>query len=201
MENHSLAFHLDWALFSSTFVLIFLAELPDKTAMAVLILASRHHPLAVFTGSALAFLIQSMVAVLCGGLLGLLPPHVIHLGSGLLFLVLAGMMWFRRKKEGDEGDLDPKAGFFKTVRMAFIVIFLAEWGDLTQLASATLVAKTHQPWTIFLSATLALWTTTAVAIAVGHHAKKVLRPRLLESIAAVAFALVGILLLSGFWDK
>ena len=82
-----------------------------------------------------------------------------------------------------------------------MVIFIAEWGDLTQLASATLVAKTHQPLTIFLSATLALWSTSAVAIAIGHHAKKFIQPRLLQNIAAMAFAIVGILLLTGFWDK
>ena len=81
-----------------------------------------------------------------------------------------------------------------------MVIFIAEWGDLTQLASATLVAKTHQAFTVFIASTLALWSTTALAILIGHHAKKLINPRLLQIIAAVAFALVGILLLSGFWD-
>jgi Ca2+/H+ antiporter, TMEM165/GDT1 family len=199
MENHSLALHLDWALFASTFALIFLAELPDKTALAALILATRNHPLGVFIGASLAFLVQNIVAVSFGSLFGLLEPQIIHAASGILFLVFALFMWRRRQEERNlpKGKLD----FLRTSWKAFLVIFIAEWGDLTQLAAATLVARTRQPWTIFVSATLALWATTALAVAIGHRAKKAVRPHVLQNIAAVVFALVGVLLLSGFWDK
>src|ERR1700677_1992667 len=95
-------FTFDLTLFISTFALIFVAELPDKTAIAALVLATRNNPWAVFIGSALAFVIQSMVAVLFGSLFGLLPPHLIHIASGLLFLVFAVMMWLRRQE--DEAD-------------------------------------------------------------------------------------------------
>ena len=190
-------FTFDLTLFISTFALIFVAELPDKTAIAALVLATRNNPWAVFIGSALAFLVQSMVAVLFGSLFGLLPPRVIHIGSGLLFLVFAVMMWTRRQEEKEASK--ESLPFGKVVWTSFMVIFIAEWGDLTQLASATLVAKTRQPFTIFIAATLALWTTTAIAISIGHHAKKLINPRLLQTIAAVAFAIVGILLLTGFW--
>jgi len=57
----------------TVFTVIFLLELPDKTALAALLLATRHRPLPVFLGAAAAFVIQSMVAVLAGSLLGLLP--------------------------------------------------------------------------------------------------------------------------------
>jgi putative Ca2+/H+ antiporter (TMEM165/GDT1 family) len=190
-------FAFDLTLFLSTFALIFVAELPDKTAIAALVLATRNNPWAVFIGSALAFLVQSVVAVLFGSLFGLLPPRVIHIGSGLLFLVFAVMMWTRRQEEKEASK--ESLPFGKVVWTSFMVIFIAEWGDLTQLASATLVAKTRQPFTIFIAATLALWTTTAIAISIGHHAKKLINPRLLQTIAAVAFAIVGILLLTGFW--
>ena len=76
-----------------------------------------------------------------------------------------------------------------------MVIFIAEWGDLTQLATATLQAKHRDPLTIFLSATLALWAVTVLAILAGHHAKKLVKPALLNRIAALAFAGVGIVLL------
>src|ERR1700733_2260561 len=166
----------DLPLFLSTFALIFVAELPDKTAIAALVLATRNNPWAVFIGSALAFLIQSMVAVLFGSLFGLLPPHIIHIASGLLFLVFAVMMGMRRQEEKEP---TPKVlPFGKIVWTSFMVIFIAEWGDLTQLASATLVAKTHQMFTVFAASTLALWTTTAIAILLGHHAKKLINPRL-----------------------
>jgi Ca2+/H+ antiporter, TMEM165/GDT1 family len=193
--NFNLTF--DLTLFLSTFALIFIAELPDKTAIAALVLATRNNPWAVFIGSCLAFLIQSMVAVLFGSLFGLLPPHIIHIGSGLLFLVFAVMMWTRKQEEKEGAQ--KKLSFGKVVWTSFIVIFIAEWGDLTQLASATLVAKTHQIFTIFLASTLSLWTATAAAILIGHHAKKFINPRLLQTLAAAAFAVVGILLLTGFW--
>jgi putative Ca2+/H+ antiporter (TMEM165/GDT1 family) len=190
-------FAFDLTLFLSTFGLIFLAELPDKTAIATLILATRNNPWAVFIGVALAFVVQNMVAVLFGSLFGLLPPHIIHIASGLLFLVFAVMMWTRHQEEKSE-TTKKSLSFSRVIWTSFTVIFIAEWGDLTQLASATLVAKTHLALTIFLASTAALWSTTAIAILIGHHAKKLIDPVLLQKIAAAAFALVGILLLTGF---
>jgi putative Ca2+/H+ antiporter (TMEM165/GDT1 family) len=191
-------FAFDLTLFLSTFGLIFLAELPDKTAIATLILATRNNPWAVFIGVALAFVVQNMVAVLFGSLFGLLPPHIIHMASGLLFLVFAVMMWTRHQEEKSETQKETLS-FGRVIWTSFLVIFIAEWGDLTQLASATLVAKTHLALTIFLASTAALWSTTAIAIVIGHHAKKLIDPVLLQKIAAAAFAIVGILLLTGFW--
>ncbi|MDE2489762.1 MAG: TMEM165/GDT1 family protein, partial [Elusimicrobia bacterium] len=79
---------------------------------------------------------------------------------------------------------------------SFLVIFIAEWGDLTQLATATLAARHRAPLTIFLSATLALWTVTAIAIAVGRRVKRHIDPRILQKAAAVAFLLAGIVILA-----
>jgi putative Ca2+/H+ antiporter (TMEM165/GDT1 family) len=191
--------HITGALFLSTFALIFLAELPDKTALAILVLASRHHPFGVFLGCAAAFVIQNIVAVLFGSVFALLPSHIVHMASGLLFLIFAALMWFRK----EEKKADAFSGIhtlWQAFSKSFIVIFIAEWGDLTQLASATLVAKTREPWTIFLAATAALWTTTALAVLIGNQAKKFINEALLQRIAAVLFAVVGILLLTGFWD-
>ena len=97
--------------------------------------------------------------------------------------------------------LSSHAHFGKTVWAAFVVLFIAEWGDLTQLATATLVAKTNHPATIFLASTSALWVVSGMFVVIGHHAKKFIQPHILRNIAAVAFAAVGLLLLSGFWDK
>src|SRR5256885_9566723 len=76
----------------TVFTVIFLLELPDKTALAALLLATRHRPLPVFIGAAAAFVIQSAVAVLAGSLLSLLPREPIRIGAGLLFLVMAALL-------------------------------------------------------------------------------------------------------------
>ncbi|MBN3947035.1 MAG: TMEM165/GDT1 family protein [Nostoc sp. NMS7] len=185
-------------LFVSTFALIFVAELPDKTAFAALLLATCHHPLAVFTGAAAAFVIQSLVAVAFGSLFSLLPPMLIHIGAGILFLVFAIMMWRKKESSGEDVKCDQqanKARFSKSVASTFMTIFIAEWGDLTQLATATLAAKYHSPITIFCSATLALWAVTAIAVIVGYKAKHIIEQNLLQRVAATAFAVVGIGLL------
>lgn len=186
---------MELSLFVSTFALIFVAELPDKTAFAALFLATSHHPFAVFLGAAAAFVIQSVVAVAFGSLLNLLSPQLVHLFAGILFCVFAVMMWLRNDLETEEIDcgLEKKRlRFFKSVSTAFMTIFIAEWGDLTQLATATLVAKYQSPLTIFISATLALWAVTAIGVIVGAQVKHRIRPRLLQQIAASAFAVIGI---------
>jgi putative Ca2+/H+ antiporter (TMEM165/GDT1 family) len=76
-----------------------------------------------------------------------------------------------------------------------MTIFIAEWGDLTQLATATLAAKYHAPLTIFVSSTLALWSVAAIGVVVGCHMKKSIQPKLLQRTAASAFAVVGMVLL------
>src|SRR5476651_1526283 len=91
----------DPRLFASTALAIGIAELPDKTALATVLLATRGNPWAVFIGVAGAFVIQSVVAVLCGGLIGLAPRQYVRIASGILFLIFAVLMW-RRKDEKDE---------------------------------------------------------------------------------------------------
>jgi putative Ca2+/H+ antiporter (TMEM165/GDT1 family) len=191
---------LDLPLFASVFAITFVAELPDKTAFAALILATKANPWAIFVGGAAAFVLQTIIAVTCGSVVGLLPPPVIRIGSGILFIVLAGFMWFRREPEEEELDLEKVRGrFLRTIWVSFVVIFIAEWGDLTQFSTALLAAKHGhgKVLTVSLAAILALWAVTALAIAIGHRAKRVLHPTVLKKIAAVAFAGVGILLLSG----
>src|SRR5580700_10765400 len=91
-------------LFGTVFAVIFVAELPDKTAFAALVLATRYRPLPVFLGAALALTVQSIVAVAAGGLLSLLPARPVHVGAGVLFLVSAVVMWRRNGKGGDSPD-------------------------------------------------------------------------------------------------
>jgi putative Ca2+/H+ antiporter (TMEM165/GDT1 family) len=184
---------LDWKLFVSTFTLIFIAELPDKTAFATLLMATRGGPWPIFVGACAAFFIQSLVAVTFGGAFSLLPEKWVHLGAGLLFIAFA---WAALRRKSDDEDSEKFEGlarrdFWRVAWSSFLVIFIAEWGDLTQLATASLEAHYRNPLTIFTAATLALWTVTALAIIIGRHAQKVFHPVLLNRLAACAFIAVG----------
>lgn len=188
-----------WPLFLSVYGVVFVAELPDKTALAALVLATRHRPLAVLVGAGAALTIQSLVAVAAGHLVSLLPPRPVHVFAGALFIVSAVLMW--RRKEESEDDVEDRGegpGFLRAVWPIFVIVFIAEWGDLTQLATAALAARYHAPYVIFGAATLALWTVAAIAVFLGHRAGKLLDPRWTKRIAAVLFALVGAALLAGF---
>jgi len=199
MLNSACNAGFDPTLFLSTFGVIFVAELPDKTAFATLLLATRHPPCAVFLGVAGAFVVQSLVAVTCGSVRGFLPGAAVKMGAAGLFFVFAVALWRRQDLAAQEAPMAPaaRAAFWPTVTSSFAVIFLAEWGDFTQLATAALEAKYRSPLTILLAAVLALWCVTALAIMLGHRLKQLIRPALLQKIAALAFALVGIVLVLG----
>ena len=191
---------LNLGLFGSTFLLIFLAELPDKTALAIILMASRYKPLGVFAGVAAAYVVQNLVAVFFGGLIALLPPTIVHTCAGVLFLIFALVIW-RHHDEMNE-KFSAERTFLKTAMASFTVIFIAEWGDLTQLASVTLIARwPKDAWTVFAASTLALWLCSALMIWIGRKARKMFNPVPLQKAAALVFAAVGILLLAGFWDK
>ena len=190
---------MDLKLFVSVFAFIFLAELPDKTAFTTVVLATRKHPVAVFFGVAAAFAVQSFVAVAFGSVLSIFPPAVVRVGSGLLFLGFALALWFRRV-ESDTVEFQRSskgANFLRTAWTSFTVIFIAEWGDLTQLSTAALSAKYKSPLTLFAAATLALWSVTAVAVVIGHRAKSVLHPHVLQRVASITFGVAGLILLIG----
>lgn len=189
---------MDLHAFLSVFGVIFIAELPDKTALAALVLATRHKPLPVWLGASLALTVQSMVAVLAGTLISRLPAHAVHLGTGIVFLASAVWMWVR--KEDDEEALkdDPNSGTWKTFAKTFTIIFIAEWGDLTQVGTAALAAHWKAPFTVLFASTLALWLVAGIAVFVGHRAKKLLDPDVIKRIAAVVFAAVGVALIAGW---
>ncbi|TMF28508.1 MAG: TMEM165/GDT1 family protein [Chloroflexi bacterium] len=185
----------------TVFTVIFLLELPDKTALAALLLATRHRPLPVFLGAAAAFVIQSAVAVAAGSLLSLLPREPIRIGAGILFLGMAALL-VRRNLRKDEAD-EERAVEQEEVRhrrpfmTAFTVVFVAEWGDLTQLATAALQARYQQPVVVFVASTLALWGVSAIAVALGNRLGAWIPERPLQFAAAGVMVLVAIALISG----
>ncbi len=185
---------MNWQLFLSTFTLIFIAELPDKTAFATLLMAARGRAWPIFMGVALAFVIQSSVAILFGGIIGQLPERWVHFGAGVIFFIFAALEWKKSTESDCSSEAPPtesSTDFWLTAWRSFLVIFIAEWGDLTQLATVTIAAKTKDLLTVFCSATLALWSVTALAIFLGGYAQRIIRPKLLQRFACVVFCLVG----------
>jgi putative Ca2+/H+ antiporter (TMEM165/GDT1 family) len=191
---------LDLKLVGTVFTIIFIAELPDKTALASLVLATRYKPLPVFFGAALALTVQTIVASGAGGLLSLLPERPIHVGAGALFVVSAFVMWRRNGEPAEpRGAPESVAGpsFLRALAEAFVVVFVAEWGDLTQLGTAALAARYRSPLTVFCGATLALWAVTGIAVLIGNHAAALMNPEVTKRIAAAIFLLVGLALIFG----
>jgi putative Ca2+/H+ antiporter (TMEM165/GDT1 family) len=184
---------LDLKLFASAFIITFLAELPDKTAFASFVLSTRKKPLAVFAGGATAMVIHSAIAVGLGSLLGRLPTDMVRLFAGGVFLVFAFLIWRREAEEEAQSAAaqEHPESFFGVAVAAFLVIFVAEWGDLTQFSTAALAAKTLSPWTIFAAAVLGLWCAIGLAGWLGKKAGTAFDQRVLQRVAAGAFACVG----------
>lgn len=190
----------DFRIFATVFGVIFIAELPDKTAVATLVLATRHRALPVFLGTASALVLQSLLAVAAGGLLALLPARPVHVAAGLLFLVSAVFMW-RRDEEAESDEDASAAPAPKTFRGAFVksfvVVFLAELGDLTQLGTAALAARFRSPVTVFAASALALCSVSALAVFLGNRLSRLINPHHVQRVAAVVFGLLGLGFVSG----
>lgn len=191
----------EWLVLSFTvFGVIFLIELPDKTALATLVLATRHRPLPVFAGAAAAFVVQTVVAVAAGSLFAFLPRDPVRVVAGLSFLVLAAATALTNgpKEPEEEQEVEKvEQRFHAPLLSAFVVVFVAEWGDLSQLATAAFQARYQQPVLIFTAALLALWSVAAIAALAGNRVGKLVPERPLQYAAAAVMTVVALLLLSG----
>ena len=152
---------------------------------------------ALFFRSSNCFPGSRIVATVLGSVIAQFPEKWIRRGAGLLFLAFSFQMW------RDRNDMDGSAfsqrqscenrSFWSSFWRAFIVIFIAEWLDLTQIATASLIAKSSDfNFNVFLAALLALWSVTAVVITIGQKSKKYLKPILVKSICACIFLCIGI---------
>jgi len=190
-------------IFATVFGVIFIAELPDKTAVAALVLATRHRALPVFAGTASALIVQSLIAVAAGGLLALLPARPVHIGAGLIFLISAVAMWRSKEEESEPGEGESDApspvepSFASAFLKAFTVVFLAELGDLTQLGTAALAARFRSPVTVFAASASALCAVAALAVFLGNRLSRLINPRHVQRIAAVVFGLLGLGFVTG----
>jgi putative Ca2+/H+ antiporter (TMEM165/GDT1 family) len=192
---------LDLAVLASVFALIFVGELPDKTAIAGLVLGTRYPWRWAFAGIAAAFLVHVVIAVAAGSLLTLLPRRAVEVVVAVLFLLGAALIWREGREDVEEEEREEEAEipdvaearFWRVAWLGFGVIFVAEWGDLTQILTANLAAKYHDPVSVGLGAVLALWSVGLLAILGGKALLKVLPLRWITRVAAaVMLVLSGI---------
>ncbi len=176
---------------ATVFVLVFLAELPDKTALASLVLGTRYRPLYVFTGAATAFVVHVALAIAAGGLLALLPHRVLEgVVAGLFLIGAVLLLRGRPEEEEEEEDLEIKEGteptFLRVSSTAFLVILVAEFGDLTQILTANLAARYHHDlFSVALGAVLGLWAVAGLAIVGGRSLLKIVPLAVITRIAAL----------------
>lgn len=186
---------LDFAVIITVFALIFVGELPDKTAVAGLVLGTRFPWRWAFAGIAAAFLTHVVIAVAAGSLIGLLPRRPVEAVVAVLFLLGAFLIWREgqddEQEEAEEEDAEKAeavpatAGFWRVASLGYGVIFLAEWGDLTQILTANLAAKYHNPLSVGIGAVLGLWAVGLLAILGGRTLLKFLPIKWITRIAAV----------------
>ncbi len=181
------------------FGVVFLAELPDKTALASLVLGTRYRAGYVFCGIAAAFAVHVALAVAAGSLLALLPHRWVEGVAGVLFLGGAAFL-LREDLRGGEKEEDDAAGrapadqgFWKVAGSGFTLILVAEFGDLTQIMTADLAARYADPFAVAVGALLALWAVAAIGILGGRALMKRVPLSLVTRIAAVVM-----LVLAGF---
>ena len=164
------------AIAATVFAVIFTAELPDKTALASLVLGSRYRPSYVFTGIAAAFAVHVGLAIAAGSLLALLPHRPLEIIVAVLFAAGAVLLLRGRHDEGGDEHVElhgREPSFWRVAWTGFAVILVAEFGDLTQIAVATLAARYHDPLSVGVGAVIALWAVAAIAIAGGRSLLKV----------------------------
>ncbi|HEY8821144.1 MAG TPA: TMEM165/GDT1 family protein [Dermatophilaceae bacterium] len=175
---------MSFAIAVTAFLLIFPIELPDKTFVATLVLATRYKPLPVWLGVIAAFAVQTVVAVTLGGLIGRLPRTPVEIFAGLMFLT-GGVILIRGAGKADAEEAETEEEFeaktkpgihgWRVVGASFLVLFVAEWGDLSQLLTAGLVVKYGDPVSVGVGAFLALATVSALGALLGRALLKRIR--------------------------
>ncbi|MFM9699464.1 TMEM165/GDT1 family protein [Streptomyces europaeiscabiei] len=185
---------ISFSVTALVFGVVFLAELPDKTALAGLVLGTRYRASYVFAGVAAAFAVHVTLAVAAGSVLTLLPQQIVHALTGVLFLGGAAVLLMT--KGGADGDAEIRRpenqSFWKVSGAGFMLILVAEFGDLTQIMTANLAARYDDPLSVGLGAVLALWAVAGLGIVGGKALMKRVPLKLITQVAAVLMVGLGV---------
>ena len=171
---------------------VLVAELPDNSGLASLVLGTRYRAGGVFAGAAAAFAVHVVLAVTCGSLLGLLPHRIVQIAVAVVFL--AGAVLVLRADDDDDDEARLKAdaaGFWAVAATSFGVILLAELGDLSDIVIANLAARYHDPVAVGIGSVLALWSVVALAITGGRGLQRILPLRWIARLAALVMVVMA----------
>ena len=174
----------------TTFLLVGLAEFGDKSQLVCMTLAARHRGLPVLLGAIAAFAILNLLAVLFGAAVAAwLPEWLVTVAVAVLFAVF-GISALRYQEEDEDENIEEKAGH-GIVATTFLLIFLAEFGDKTQLAVAGL-GSTGEPTAVWAGATAALAFTSALGVFAGRKLLNHLPLKWIHRISGVFFLLLAV---------
>jgi putative Ca2+/H+ antiporter (TMEM165/GDT1 family) len=171
---------------------VFVAELPDNSGLASLVLGTRYRAGGVIAGEFAAFAVHVVVAVTFGSLLALLPHKIVQIAVAVVFL--AGAVLLLRAGDDDDDEVRLKAdaaGFWTVAVTSFGVILVAELGDLSDIVIANLAAKYHDPVAVGIGSVLALWAVVAVAIVGGRGLQRILPLRWIARLAALLMVVLA----------
>ena len=188
---------MDLLLIPLVAIIVLVAELPDKSMFASLVLGTRFNPRWVFLGVASAFVIHVVIAVLAGSLLTLLPGHVLEFVVAVLFLLGALYLWWSSRGGDEEADEVGEASTGQATKLtayatSFVVIFIGEWGDITQILTANLAAKYDSPVLVGIGAVIGLWAAAVIAITAGQTLLRYISITMLQRIGALILLAFGI---------
>ena len=174
------------------FCTVLVAELPDNSGLASLVLSTRYRAGGVLAGAAAAFAVHVVLAVTCGSLLGLLPHRIVQIAVTVVFLAGAVLVLRGDKDDEDEARLKAgAAGFWTVAATSFGVILLAELGDLSDIVIANLTAKYHDPVAVGIGSVLALWSVVALAIVGGRRLQRILPLQWIARLATLVMVVMA----------
>ena len=209
---------IDWPAFITTFGLVFVAELGDKTQLAVVTQTCKHRrPWAVFWGASLALTAVTALGAVGGRVLGQIVPAPVLRGIAALAFVVMGILVGQQAararpgrslaaacdhSQGQEegtGCTSNGCSDWKAFGSTLGLLFLAELGDKTQLATFSFAARSRSPVCVFIGAGCALLLTTLIAALFGEAISSVVPEKVMRSIAGILFVTFGVLMLIGKW--
>jgi Ca2+/H+ antiporter, TMEM165/GDT1 family len=193
---------MDLGVAATAFALIAPPELVDKSFVATLVLATRFRARPVWLGVGLAFVLQSLIAVVAGGLIAELPRTYVELGTTLLFAVGAVLL-LRGARRADEREAEQEHAFeakmtdgptggVRAFGTSFVVLFAAEWGDLSQLLTAGLAARFQAPAPVFAGAVAGALLVAGIAVLAGEMFLKRVRPGLIGTFGGLICAALAV---------